>query len=206
MSAHVLIAPPVQGRWREALEDLVLADSAESVLALAAPGSLLWVDVARREAITTLRGQRPELALIALTLSPQTGEALWAFETGARGYCHALAVPDLLRQVALVVANGGLWLGPELMQRTALAVARVTRSDAVVPANSPLEVLTAREREVALQVAGGAANKEVARRLDITPRTVKAHMGAIFEKLGVRDRLQLVLLLRRAGAPLPSGD
>jgi len=54
-------------------------------------------------------------------------------------------------------------------------------------------VLTPRERDVAIEVAHGATNKEVAQRLNITERTVKAHLGAVFEKLGVRDRLQLVL-------------
>jgi DNA-binding NarL/FixJ family response regulator len=61
--------------------------------------------------------------------------------------------------------------------------------------------LTEREREVARAVASGASNKEIARRLGITERSVKAHTGAIFEKLGVRDRLQLSLVVhgRRPG-------
>ena len=55
--------------------------------------------------------------------------------------------------------------------------------------------LTEREREVAIAVAQGASNKEIARQLDITERTIKAHVGAILEKLGVRDRLQLSLIV-----------
>ena len=47
-----------------------------------------------------------------------------------------------------------------------------------------------------VEVAKGATNKEVARALDITERTVKAHLGSAFGKLGVRDRLQLVLRLK----------
>lgn len=206
MSAHVLIAPAVQGRWQEAFEDLFLAETPQAALCVAQAGSLLWVDIAQREALVLLRRERPGMPLVALTLNPGTEEAIWAFEAGARGYCHALAVPEMLRQVALVVSHGGLWLGPDLMQRTAMAVARLTLPEPTPTPDSPLDLLTPRERDVALQVAGGAANKEVARRLDITPRTVKAHMGAIFDKLGVRDRLQLVLLLRRSGTPLPSGN
>ncbi|MCH8282968.1 MAG: helix-turn-helix transcriptional regulator, partial [Chloroflexi bacterium] len=60
-----------------------------------------------------------------------------------------------------------------------------------------LTILTERERAVALAVAEGRSNKEVARLLDITERTVKAHLGAAFRKLGVRDRMQLVLKLSR---------
>jgi DNA-binding NarL/FixJ family response regulator len=58
-----------------------------------------------------------------------------------------------------------------------------------------LAVLTQRELEVARKIADGASNKEVARDLDITERTVKAHAGAIFEKLGARDRLHLSLIV-----------
>ncbi|UUA74872.1 helix-turn-helix transcriptional regulator [Cellvibrio sp. QJXJ] len=59
--------------------------------------------------------------------------------------------------------------------------------------SADLNLLTGRERAVAELVAAGKTNKEVARELDITERTVKAHLGASFEKLGVRDRLQLAL-------------
>jgi DNA-binding NarL/FixJ family response regulator len=54
-----------------------------------------------------------------------------------------------------------------------------------------LATLTQRELEVARLIADGASNKEVGRALDISERTVKAHAGAIFEKLGARDRLHL---------------
>ncbi|MBK7686047.1 MAG: helix-turn-helix transcriptional regulator [Rhodocyclaceae bacterium] len=55
--------------------------------------------------------------------------------------------------------------------------------------------LTAREQQVACAVAGGASNKEVARTLNITERTIKAHVSAIFQKLGARDRLHLSLIM-----------
>jgi DNA-binding NarL/FixJ family response regulator len=52
-----------------------------------------------------------------------------------------------------------------------------------------------RERQVAESVARGSTNKEIARVMGITERTVKAHLTASFEKLGVRDRMQLALLV-----------
>src|SRR5439155_25689548 len=58
-----------------------------------------------------------------------------------------------------------------------------------------LTALTEREREIALLVGGGAANKEIAAHLGVTERTVKAHLTAIFRKIGVNDRLRLALLL-----------
>lgn len=63
------------------------------------------------------------------------------------------------------------------------------------PHQNPLAELTPRENAVAKAVAAGQSNKEVARQLDITERTVKAHLSAVFTKLGVRDRLHLVLAI-----------
>jgi DNA-binding NarL/FixJ family response regulator len=60
--------------------------------------------------------------------------------------------------------------------------------------------LTERQREVAMLVGKGASNKKIANQLDITDRTVKAHLGTIFEKLGVKDRLQLALYVTKHSA------
>jgi two-component system nitrate/nitrite response regulator NarL len=81
----------------------------------------------------------------------------------------------------------------------------VSRSaEVVTPANGARDlaaVLTQRELEVARTVVSGASNKEIARQLGITERTVKSHVGAIFEKLQVRDRLQLAMLIRDQDFP-----
>lgn len=200
MSAHVFLFTRTQGRWLECFEGAAIVSRPVDALRLAGPGTIVWVDVAQPGWMAELRAARPDTLVVAMSLVPQAAEAMAAFEAGARGYCHALAVPEMLKQVALVVANGGLWLGADLMARAAGAVARA--ASPLPESSSPLAELTPRERDVALQVAEGASNKEVARRLDITARTVKAHMSAIFDKLGVRDRLQLVLLLRRS-TPAP---
>lgn len=198
MSEHLFVSPLIQGRWHEAFDDLLVVSGPAEAIEKARDDSLVWIDVTRPEWIARLRAARPALSLVALSLNPNANEGLWAFGAGVRGYCHALAAPQMLRQLAVVVTHGGLWLGAELMSRTAAAVARVVEPAATSDAAS-LDVLSPRERDVAMQVVGGASNKEIARRLDITPRTVKAHMGSIFEKLAVRDRLHLVLVLRRAG-------
>ncbi|MBV5337679.1 MAG: response regulator transcription factor [Deltaproteobacteria bacterium] len=62
--------------------------------------------------------------------------------------------------------------------------------------HAALAKLTEREREVAVLVAHGECNKEIARELNIAERTVKAHLSTVFEKLDVRDRLQLAIHLR----------
>ena len=71
------------------------------------------------------------------------------------------------------------------------------QADAAAPEPELLTRLSIREREVALAAANGASNKEIARELKITERTVKVHLGAVFAKLDVRDRLHLAILLRR---------
>lgn len=199
MSVHVFLAPHLRGHWRRAFgaharEVTTFADA----LREAGGGAVLWIDAGHHAWIERMQAERPQLPLVAMSLNPSAAEAIDAFEAGVRGYCHTLAVPELLHQVAAVVSNGGLWIGPELMSRAALAVSRLHGlRPAPVSVPAALGPLTPREREVALLVAGGAANKEIALRLGITLRTVKAHMTAIFDKLGVRDRLQLVLAIRR---------
>lgn len=81
----------------------------------------------------------------------------------------------------------------KLMQRFLALSTRVVPTEA--PVDPELNELTSRELMVAEQVAHGASNREIAEALDITERTVKAHLSAIFEKLGVRDRVQLALAM-----------
>ncbi|MFA7293562.1 MAG: response regulator transcription factor [Rhodocyclaceae bacterium] len=136
-------------------------------------------------------GQRP---LIILADEPGEEDALAALGAGASGYCNAHAAPEVLQQVATVVENGGLWVGQRLLQRLLTGTARLVPPPVVEGSNWSVS-LTEREREVAIAVAQGASNKEIARQLDITERTIKAHVGAILEKLAVRDRLQLSLIV-----------
>lgn len=136
--------------------------------------------------------------VIALTRQENIVEARLAISLGARGYLHYLAVPSQLQQVAEVVHAGGLWVGPELMRELVR-----TPAPTVEKVKGPsLAVLTPRERSVAEAVAAGHTNKEIARALDITERTVKAHLGSVFEKLHIRDRLQLALAINHSSNPV----
>ena len=134
----------------------------------------------------------PQAAVLVLSDMPSDDEGLAAFAEGARAYCNTHATAEVLHQVAEVVAQGGLWIGPSLMQRLLTATSQMARA-ANVPRDDWASILTPRELEVARAVANGASNKEIARQLDITERTVKAHVGAILDKLKVRDRLQISL-------------
>ena len=157
---------------------------------------LVWLLVApgqkAERQIVPLRQRGVVQPLIVLADEPGEDDALAALAAGASGYCNSHAAPEVLCQVAMVVANGGLWVGQGLMQRLLAGTARLLPP---VPSGDWAGALTEREREVAHAVARGASNKEVARALAITERTVKAHVGAILEKLGARDRLQLSLIV-----------
>jgi len=180
-------------RWLDAFPAGVCPEF-DALIAAARPFDVIWVDTAHAgwgALVTNLTRHLPECPLIVLSTTPDGEEALSALDRGARGYCHAMSVPMLLRDVELVVRHGGLWVGPELMTRVIGAAVRTLAA----PGDACASGLSAREMEVARKVAAGLSNKEIAASLGITERTVKAHLGAIFEKLGVRDRLQLMLRL-----------
>lgn len=132
--------------------------------------------------------------IVVLANVPEQAEAALALSEGAVGYCHAYSAAPVLAEVKAVVTHGGIWLGQDMLQYL-ISTSRqlvTARPEAV---SAALELLTPREREVAQQVSVGLTNKEIARKFNITERTVKAHLSASFERLGVKDRLQLALIL-----------
>ncbi|WP_217350624.1 response regulator transcription factor [Azonexus fungiphilus] len=141
----------------------------------------------------------PGKFIVVLADQPDDALILDVLAAGAAGCCNTHAAPEVLQQVALVVENGGLWVGQRLLQQLIGNTARVLGQGGAAESGSLLELLSERERQVARMVAGGASNKEIADRLAIAERTVKAHLTAIFEKTGVRDRLQLSLKINGAG-------
>lgn len=145
--------------------------------------------------IGRLRQGLADRRLIVLADEPAEEDAMAALAAGAAGYCNGHAAPQVLLQIAAVVENGGVWIGQNLMQRLLAATARVLPKNNASNDGAWRDTLTAREQEVAFALAKGASNKEIARQLDITERTVKSHVSATLEKLGARDRLQLSLII-----------
>jgi len=203
MTHHLFVSPKgdLLPRWREAFP------SARG-LALQAVGeggptpAMVWLrlDAGRpvAEQISLVHSSIGRVPVVVLSDRPNDDEALAAFSATAKGYCNSHATAELLQQVDAVVRNGGLWIGEALIHRLVGTLSRI-------PVAMPSEaagwhaLLTQREHEVAEAVCAGASNKEVAQRLQITERTVKAHIGSVFEKLNVRDRLQLALLFNNSG-------
>lgn len=126
---------------------------------------------------------------------PSDDKGMEALSNGASGYCNAHATPELLNTIESVIRSNGLWVGESLLNRLVGGIGTRSHMSGRHEQHPALQALSEREREVALCVARGESNKEITRNLDIAERTIKAHLTAVFEKLGVRDRLQLAILL-----------
>lgn len=135
------------------------------------------------------QGWAARLPLIITSSAPNDEEGLRFLELGASGYCHAYASPATLLQVLEVVASGEQWVGRSLLKRLLHGINAAHKPLAETWASR----LSEREAEVARLAAAGDSNLSIAGALNITERTVKAHLSACFEKLGVNDRLQLAL-------------
>jgi len=197
-------------RWKQAFPEGQMvspADLARHLTSLQPKQCLFWVasdDPQWRAMLELAHKVQAGARVVVLSGTPEPTEGLMALDAGALGYTHSHGLPELLQEVATVVQHGGLWAGPELLKRL---VASTSAALATLPqtasAPGPMAqnyakawaTLSGREAQVALQVAAGKSNKEVADQLFISERTIKAHLGSIFDKLGVRDRLQLALLV-----------
>lgn len=197
---YILVTPidSPRNRWQEAFPDGSIYARAEQLDNLTAgQRRIVWYDGSQLPASERFEQLGKVVALgglvVVMAADPKEDEAYEALNSGAMGYCHLLAVPAQLKEIATVVEHGGVWVGPELMQRVLKMAVRVTPGEPNV--EYALNELTSRELMVAREVGQGASNKEIAEHLEITERTVKAHLSAIFDKLGVRDRVQLALAI-----------
>lgn len=120
-----------------------------------------------------------------------------ALRAGASGFLLKDVPAAELVQAVRVVADGHALLAPAITRTLLDEFARRPERDTPDPA--ALDVLTAREREVLLLMAEGLSNAEIAGRLVVGETTVKTHVGRVLAKLGLRDRVQAVVLATRSG-------
>ena len=126
-------------------------------------------------------------------------EEIALLKAGAKGCCRRGIDPESLQQVLSVTSNGGVWVTRSLLPRLVSELRRYVdahRKPPETPTNDALAELTQREREIVRLIVEGASNKEVASSLNISERTVKGHLSNVFQKLGVADRLKLMLFVR----------
>ncbi|MEB0136883.1 response regulator transcription factor [Actimicrobium sp. CCC2.4] len=151
--------------------------------------------------LAELRDRAPACKVLVLHQDFSTGAELALLGAGVAGCCSAALTRETVLRIVDVVQDGGVWISQAVMPlllRQMQARGTLSTPVAVGTASSPnprLQLLTPRERQIASLVGGGASNKLIARELSITDRTVKAHLGAIFQKLGLPDRLRLALFV-----------
>ena len=141
------------------------------------------------EDVVALRSAFPNLKVIVFPNQTSQAAALRLFSVGVSGQCAPYIGKDQLDLVLSVVDSGEIWGGKifiqQLIQQSA-TTAQVNESE--------LEDLSERELSVAQCIAKGWSNKKIALEMDITERTVKAHLTSIFKKTNTKDRLALALL------------
>jgi DNA-binding NarL/FixJ family response regulator len=169
------------------------ADGAKGVeLALDAHPDVVLMDLEMPgldgiEATRRIRASCEHTQVVILTSFSDRARILDALDAGAAGYLLKDAEPDQLLRGIRAAAVGEAPLAPRAASEL-LAERHETR---------PASGLTPREREVLAMVAEGLPNKLIARRLEISEKTVKAHLTRIFERLGVSDRTQAALWAQR---------
>ena len=150
--------------------------------------------------LASLRAEHPGVAVVMISAHDDPVTIRRALAYGAAGYLTKRADLTELQAGLRAVLNCEEWLPPALRE----AVAR-TRPDSSDSANAArLASLSPQQFKVLTRVADGRLNKQIADELGIQERTVKAHMSAIFEKLGVRNRTQAGVLLRSLALADPS--
>jgi DNA-binding NarL/FixJ family response regulator len=139
--------------------------------------------------------------VLVLTTFDTDADAFAALQAGASGFLLKNVPPEELLAAIRVVAGGEAVVAPRvtrrLLDRFAGALA------ATPPGDGRIDQLTEREREVLLLVAQGMSNAEIAGRLFVAETTVKTHVGRILAKLGLRDRVQAVVLAYETGLVRP---
>jgi DNA-binding NarL/FixJ family response regulator len=200
----------IRERWQKALsfrDNVQLVDEGQPLAAALAGFSegVVLVDLAAEDTappgrLESLCSVHENKLIIAAYVSLSPARAVELFQAGARGYCNRYIREELLEEVIRVVEAGEVWVGAQLMSGLLRALPRTVNS---IASDDPiLADLTEREKDVIPFIINGMANKIIARELDITERTVKAHVSSILHKLGVTDRMQLALKLTRPSESL----
>jgi DNA-binding NarL/FixJ family response regulator len=182
------------------IEVVGLAESGDQALALAASEEpdvvlmdLSMPGIGGVEATRRIVAEHPGMQVVVLTSLSARERILEALDAGAIGYLLKESEPEELVRAVQAAARGESPLSPKAAQ---YVIAERT-------GQRPALQLSPREREVLDLVGQGLSNKLIARRLEISEKTVKAHLTQVFSQLGVSDRTQAALWIERNGVPEP---
>jgi len=155
------------------------------------------------EATRVVGAEDPTVKVLILTTFDIDEYVVEALRAGASGFLLKDVPPEELAAGIRVVARGDALLAPSITRRLIHEFARAA------PAAGPprgFDELTAREVEVFKLVARGLSNAEIARELIVSETTVKTHVARLLMKLGLRDRVQAVVLAYESGIAVPGGS
>ncbi|WIB76893.1 response regulator transcription factor [Curtobacterium sp. MCPF17_002] len=180
---------------------------AEHVIAAAEPDVVLMdIRMPRCDGLVATERElrrRPDLAVLVLTTFEGDDLVLGALQRGARGFLLKDTPPHELVEAVRTVAAGRSILSPSVLDRVIAFAAgsHPTGTDARGDGSAErrlLALLTERETDVAVAVANGASNAQIAADLFVGLATVKTHIGHVYEKFGVDNRVQLALIVHAA--------
>ncbi len=138
--------------------------------------------------------------VVILTTFERDEYVFEALRSGASGFLLKNAPPEELVHAVRVVAAGDALLAPSVTRRI---IERFTDRPIKPQLDALLGSLTQREREVLVLLAGGKSNAELAAQLFVTEGTIKTHVSSLLSKLGLRDRVQAVVLAYESGLITP---
>lgn len=175
---------------------LIIIESEEELISLTAKDSgiipVIDYDSVAPALNRLIQEDRLPSRAVVLERHPTVATGKMLLGHGVMAYGNSRMLGLHLMQLLESVADGKVWMYPELMA----AMIRQSNKRDLSLDTELLARLTEKEQEVTLLVLEGLTNDAIGRRLEITSRTVKAHLSSIFKKLHVNDRLSLVLLLK----------
>jgi DNA-binding NarL/FixJ family response regulator len=159
------------------------------------------------QATERIVGSGSRSRIIILTTFDLDEYAYGALRAGASGFLLKDAPPPDMLSAIRAVATGDAVVAPSVTRRLLAQFAQHLPGPELPPGEPDprVESLTPRERQLLAEVARGLSNAEIAERLVLSEATVKTHVGRILGKLGLRDRVQIVVFAYENGLVRPSG-
>ena len=167
----------------------------EAQLAVKADWDLVLLDLNMPGAygfsgLVLLRGQYPQIPVVMISAQEEAVVVARAHEFGASGFIPKSSALPVLQEAVRAVLDGDVWWPAQTLAAVAL-------SAEAKAASAGLASLTPQQFRVLTMVCDGLLNKQIAYQLNVSEATIKAHVTAIFRKLGVRTRTQAALLLQQ---------
>ena len=198
---HTLVRESLAGALRAAGDCVIVAQAADGVeaieQAIALRPDVAIVDLSMPrlngvEVVRRLAHDLPRTRVLVLTMHEEEEYVVHVVRAGAAGYLVKHAATSELLSAVRALAAGGVYFGPY--------AAKVLAEQVHHPGTlneDPYGTLSAREREVFHLVVEGLTTKEIARRLEISPKTAENHRGRVLDKLSVRNSAELVRYAQR---------